>query len=304
MATFPFALYDAFSESVFGGSQAAIISDAAPLDVDVMERIVQEMGLPAVAFVTATDKRSVAAKFQSTVMELPMCGHGTIALMTRMVELGVFDWADGELIDVELRLPSNTAAVTISRRDDGRPFVLLEVRPPAFRSDGVDAARLARRLGLETTDFSEEWPIETALGDFVHLVVPIKDLATMRKVVPDFDGLVKLCRDHGLDTVALFSSEVERAESTLHVRDFCPAVGVAESAAAGTTNAALSGYLVRHGIVQPNGDGQVDIRAEQGHEINRPSSIRCLVSLEKGAIIRLQVGGMATKVADGLLHLQ
>lgn len=303
MPAVPFALYDAFSESVFGGSQAGIVSDATALDADTKRRIVREMGLPAIGFVTATGPRAITAEFQSTVMELPMCGHGTVGLMTRMVELGLLDWEGGDGIDLDLRLPSGTAAVAISRRDDGRPLVMLEVRPPAFRKDDVDRARLARLLGLGCEDFCEDRPIETALGDFVHLVVPLRGLAAMHGIAPDFAGLVQLCHDHGIQTVAVFCSEVERPESTLHVRDFCPAVGVAESAAAGTTNAALTGYLVRHGIVQPNGDGWVDVRAEQGHEINRPSSIRSLASLDKGAIVHLQVGGVATKVADGLLHL-
>ena len=48
MAAVPFALYDAFSETNFGGSQAAIVSDAASLAAEVMGRIVQEMGLPAI----------------------------------------------------------------------------------------------------------------------------------------------------------------------------------------------------------------------------------------------------------------
>ena len=304
MNTLPFALYDAFSETAFGGSQAYIVGDAAGLDVRARNLIARETGAPATGFITASSDRSISAQFFSTVAELPMCGHGTIALMTRMVELGVLDGRGDNSLDVELCLPAGTATVAVSRRDDGRPFVMLEVRPPVFRSDDVDPARLARLLGLEATDFSDARPIETALGDFVHLVVPIKSLAVMRKIAPDFAGLVRLCHDHGLETVALFCTEVERPESTLHVRDFCPAVGVAESAAAGTTNAALTGYLVRHGIVRPNGDGWVEVRAEQGHEIDRPSSIRSIASLEKDAVVRLQVGGVATKVADGLLHLQ
>ena len=130
-----------------------------------------------------------------------------------------------------------------------------------------------------------------------------EDLAAMRKVAPDFGGLVQFCRDHGIETVALFCTEVERPEGTLHVRDFCPAVGVAESAAAGTTNAALTSYLVRHGIVHADSDGRIVVQAEQGHEIGRPSSIRSIVSMEGADITRLQVGGVATKVAEGQLHL-
>lgn len=303
MVSLPYALYDAFSETAFGGSQAAVVSDAAALDSEVMGRIAGEMGLPAVGFVLDTGPRSVTARFQSTRMVLPMCGHGTVGLMTRLVELGVFDWRGADSIEVELRLPAGAAAVAIRRREDGRPFVLLEVRPPAFRSDAVDPGRLARLLGLETADFSAVRPMETAVGDFVHLVVPVEDLAAMRKVAPDFDGLVRLCHDYGIETVALFCSEVERPDATLHVRDFCPAVGVAESAAAGTTNAALTGYLVRHGLVRPNGDGRVEVRAEQGLEIGRPSAICSLAAVEGDTIARLQVGGVATKVAEGRLHL-
>jgi predicted PhzF superfamily epimerase YddE/YHI9 len=280
MIAVPFALYDAFSETAFGGSQAGVVSDAAKLDDETKRRIAKEFGAPATAFVTASGEHSVSAQFRSTVMELPMCGHGTIALMTRIVELGVLSWNGSDRIDVELCLASAGAAVEITRRDDGRPLVMLDVRTPDFRTDAVDNARLARLLGL----------------------TPDEDLAAMRKIAPDFGGLVEICRDHGIETVAAFCTEVERPGSRLHVRDFCPAVGVAESAAAGTTNAALAGYLIRHDIVRPNGDGRVVVQAEQGHEIERPSSIRSVATMEGAAIARLQVGGVATKIADGRLH--
>ena len=104
--------------------------------------------------------------------------------------------------------------------------------------------------------------------------------------------------------MAIFCTEVEFELNTIHVRDFCPAVGVAESAAAGTTNGALSSYLIRHEIVQENGDSQFIVLAEQGHEIGRPSSIRSVVTAQNGCIERLQVGGVATKVLDGHLYLQ
>ena len=225
MACLPFALYDAFCDTAFGGSQAAIISDAASLDAGIMGRIVQELGLPATGFVSLAGPRSVDACFRSTVMELPMCGHGTVALMTRMVELGRFDWKDRDAIEVELRLPRSKAAVSIARRDDGRPLVMLAVRPPCFRRDAIDRERLAALLGIPVAGLAPDLPMETACADFVHLVVPMRDLDAMRDVTPDFSGLVALCHDHGIETVALFSTEVENPGSTLHVRDFCPAVG-------------------------------------------------------------------------------
>jgi PhzF family phenazine biosynthesis protein len=303
MLTVPFALYDAFSETTFGGSQAAIVSDAVSLDADVMRRIAKELGLPATGFVTASGDRSISAQFFSPVAELSMCGHGTMGLMTRMIEQGVLNWNGADRIEVELRLPSATAAVEISRRARGRPLVLLDVRPPSFREDTLDAEYLGRVLGLGKKDLGQDWPIETATGHFVHLLVPVKDLRAMRRINPDFGGLVRFCHEYGIETVAVFCTEVERPDHTLHLRDFCPAVGVPESAAAGTTNAALTSYLIRHEIVRENGDGRIVVQAEQGHEIGRPSSIRSIVSMNGKTIARLQIGGVATKVADGQLHV-
>ncbi len=299
MASLPFALYDAFCDTAFGGSQAAIVSDAASLDAGIMGRIVQKLGLPAIGFVSVAGPRSVNACFRSTVMELPMCGHGTVALMTRMVELGRFDWKDRDAIEVELRLPRSKAAVAITRRDDGRPFVMLTVRPPSFRRDAINRGRLAALLGIPVTGLAPDLPMETACADFVHLVVPMRNLDAMRDVTPDFRGLVAFCHDHGIETVALFSTEVENPGSTLHVRDFCPAVGVTESAAAGTTDAALAGYLIRHRIAVADAYGRVDVRAEQGIEIGRASTIVSHARLEGDVIAHLEVGGAATRVAEG-----
>ena len=303
MVTLPFALYDAFSDTAFGGSQAAVVSDAAAVGVATRRRIAGELGLPATGFVTACDGNAIGAQFFSALGELPMCGHGTLGLITRMVEQETLRWSGGGRIEAELRLPSTTARVDVERRDDGRPLVMLDIHPPSFRSAALDLVLLRRLLGIGGQDFAPQLPVEISSGDFVHLVVPAKDLAVMRKIDPDFAGLARYCRDNGLGTVAVFCTEVERPGSTLHVRDFCPAVGVAESAAAGTTNAALTCYLVRHAIVRPDGDGRTAVHAEQGHEIGRPSSIRSVVSTDSGAIVRLQVGGVATKIADGRLSL-
>lgn len=303
MGSVPFAFYDAFTDTPFGGSQAGVVSDAAGLDAAAMQRIAREIGAPATGFVTASGEDWVEARFMSFVTELPMCGHGTLCLATRMVETGLLDWHGRESFEAALRLPTATAAVRISRREDSRPLVMLDIRPPSFQDDGLDMAALTGLLGIGLDDLDPALQPETARGDFVHLVLPVAGLDGMRRIAPDFGGLTRYCLDHGIETVAAFCREVELPGSALHVRDFCPAVGVAESAAAGTTNSALTSYLIRHGLVKPDGDGRIALQAEQGHEIGRPSTIRSEVTMDGKRIARLQVGGVATKLIDGQLHL-
>lgn len=303
MTGVPFALYNAFSETGFGGSPAGIIPEAAEIDIGSRRRIAREVGAPATSFVSNIHPDQIEVQFFSTVAELPMCGHGTVCLITRLVDMGVIDIPENGSIGLSLKLPSTTASVELTRRADNRPLVMLEVTPPWFRKDSFDLSQLSEILGANAGDYRNDLPLETAVGDFIHLIVPLKGLEAMSRIKPDFDAIVRFCNQHGIQTIAVFCSEVEQATNTMHVRDFCPAVGVAESAAAGTTNAALSCYLIRHGIVNEDDNQQIIVLAEQGMEINRPSSIRTIATMDNCNITRLQVGGVATKVFDGQLYL-
>jgi trans-2,3-dihydro-3-hydroxyanthranilate isomerase len=302
MNQFSFAQYDAFTDSPFGGSQAAVVADAQGIDKPCRQQIAIELGLPATAFINGIGEDWVEVQFMSTVMELPMCGHGTICLVTYLFESNLLKMGDEASKIIQLKLPKGSATVEVSRRADDRFRVLLDIQPPQFKPAPNDNERLATILGIGVSDFSQDLPLESAHGDFIHLVVPLQSLNSVRRVEPDFDGIVQYCHDYGIETVVVFSQQVEIQGNSLHLRDFCPAVGVAESAAAGTTNAALTSYLIRHSMVQPT-DGVIHLTAEQGHEINRPSRIESTVLIEDGEIKRLQVGGVATKILQGQLFL-
>jgi PhzF family phenazine biosynthesis protein len=293
MKTYALALYDAFSASAFGGSQAAVILDAAAIDAPTRQRIAREIGMPATAFVDALGKNWIQAQFISTVQELPMCGHGTLCLLTHLVESGLMQ----AQADIQLRLPASVAKVSVSETAARRLQVMLDITPPEFVPAPPRQDELLRVLGLGAEALAPRLQLETARGDFVHLVVPLAGLDAMRALRPDFAGMIAFCHAHGIETIAAFCLDTEDSARQLHVRDFCPAVGVSESAAAGTTNAALTAYLLRHGLVAPA--GEVDIVAEQGLELGRPSSIHSRLTLADGRITRLQVGGIATRVFQG-----
>jgi len=204
--------------------------------------------------------------------------------------------------EVELRLPKSTATVSLSENDAGRYQVMLDITVPEFEPPPPHTEGLLKVLGLTADALSIELPLETARGDFIHLVVPLTGLDAMRAINPDFNGMIEFCHDYGIETIAVFCTEVENAQNSIHVRDFCPAVGVSESAAAGTTNAALTSYLVRHELVATNQE-VISVFAEQGLELGRPSSIQSIVTLSAETILRLQVGGVATRVMDGQVYL-
>ena len=300
MNKYPFALYDAFSDSIFGGSQAAVITDAATINQTQRQRIASELGMPATAFVDDHGADWIKLQFMSAVMELPMCGHGTICLLTHMLESRLLKMEPSG--EVELQLPKSVATVSLSLNNAGRYRVMLDIQPPTFEPPPPRFEDLPSLLGLDATALSSDLPVETARGDFIHLVVPLTGLDAMRAIKPDFGGMVEFCHAHGLETIAVFCTEVENSDNQVHLRDFCPAVGVSESAAAGTTNAALSSYLLRHALLPTHTD-VITINSEQGIELGRASSIQSRVTLSDNKVTRLQVGGVATRVLDGQVYL-
>ncbi len=113
--SFQFALYDAFSACAFGGSQAAVVTDTALIDQAQRQSLAREIGLPATAFVDDFGPDWIAVQFISTVMELPMCGHGTICLATHMLETERLRLGSDGRLDLELRLPRSTPPFRCNR---------------------------------------------------------------------------------------------------------------------------------------------------------------------------------------------
>jgi trans-2,3-dihydro-3-hydroxyanthranilate isomerase len=300
----PFAMYDAFTAVPYSGSQAAVVQNASAISPDNRVRIAREIGAPATSFVDAIEGNRITVQFYSTVMELPMCGHGTICLMTRLVESGQLACDGGTWHAAVLDLPKGEARVEYRHNEAGRIDVMLDVAVPQFTPANLDLAELTKILDVDLTDISGDMPVEVASADFTHLCLPMRDLNAMGKLQPDFPALANFCVANALDTVAAFCNEVVDQTNNLHVRDFCPAVGVAESAAAGTTNAALSSYLLRNALVQPNVAGKIQVRAEQGIELGRPSNVTTLIESKGESITRLQVGGVATRIMDGVLNTE
>ncbi len=289
------AVYTAFSETATGGSPAGVVLDCAKLNGEQMQALAAEVGLPATCFVTATGSSTVDVRFFSTLTEYGMCGHGTIALITALIDAGVVSCpADG--LDIDLRTPTSTAGISVRPRTDRRHEVMLALDTVDFEPSDVDPGELCEGLGIHLDDICPT-PIEKARSDFSHLVLAVTDLEVMQRMDPDFDRLTQLSHRHGIDTISPFTLETADLANTIHCRDFCPAVGTPEAAATGTTNRAMAAYLVRHRLAGLGGDGSHTVLSEQGHEMGRPSLVRTDLATTDGSPHGIHVGGVATRIS-------
>ena len=294
-------LYDAFSEVPGGGSVAGVVGAASGFSTQRMQQIAAEVGAPATCFVTGVGSGMVDVRFFSTLTEYPMCGHGTIAVFTWLVEEGLLELGP-QTVSWTLRTPGVTATVDLVARPDGRTEVMLALEPTVAEPCTVSAAEVAPLLGIGVGAILEPLAIEAASADFTHLVVRVDSLATIGDVAPDHAAVADLCRRIGADTLAVFATETRDPEVTIRCRDLCPAVGTPEAAATGTTNRALACHLVRHGLIDFGVDGTV-VTAAQGVEMGRPSVIRTEVTMVDGLPSGLRVGGVATRTSESTTRL-
>ena len=294
-------LYDAFSEVPGGGSVAGVVGAASGFSTQRMQQIAAEVGAPATCFVTGVGSGMVDVRFFSTLTEYPMCGHGTIAVFTWLVEEGLLELGP-QTVSWTLRTPGGTATVDLVARPDGRTEVMLALEPTVAEPCTVSAAEVAPLLGIGVGAILEPLAIEAASADFTHLVVRVDSLATIGEVAPDHAAVADLCRRIGADTLAVFATETRDPEVTIRCRDLCPAVGTPEAAATGTTNRALACHLVRHGLIDFGVDGTV-VTAAQGVEMGRPRVIRTEVTMVDGLPSGLRVGGVATRTSESTTRL-
>jgi len=289
----PLVIYDCFSDTRFGGNVGGIVLNADALTPEMMQSIASEINAPVTGFVTAQKGRDVTARFFMPSAEIAMCGHVTVGLFSHLSQEGGF--GDG---DFTMQTQAGEVKVLVTANHDAPPTVLMQVGLPELKSPEIDTSALAGALDVAEVEIGKVTPLEFAEAGLSHLFVHLEELETVQKLTPDFRKLADVSSACGVHTVACFSMQTEDPANTLHIRDFCPAVGADEVPASGTTNGALAGYLVRHALVPP---GPQSVRAEQGAEMGRPSLVRCEIDSLNRALINVHVGGQAVASIKGIV---
>lgn len=297
-----FKIYDCFTSHRFGGNVGGIVYDAGALADAEMQALTRELNASVTGFVTKLGHEELAVRFFMPSGEIAMCGHVTLGLYADLHAMKRHD-PDAPMPMVMTTRSGRVEVATIPGDDLS---VMLKFAAPVIGPCELDRGRdrVARALGIDTAGIRQDLPLEIGATGLSHLFVPIRDLKTMYNMAPDFDALSDLSNDLSVSTVLPFSMETDDPGHTLHCRDFCPAVGVNEVPASGTTNSALAGYLVKNGLVEATaGSGTRTVLAEQGREIGRPSIIRSEIVLQDGHIEAVHVGGSATLAVSGTVYM-
>ncbi len=286
-----YEILDVFAESPLAGNPLAVFHGGAQLETATLQAIAREMNLSETSFVRSPIARDGAfdVRIFTPAKELPYAGHPTLgtAFAIRAALPG------GEADSLSLRL--GVGVVPVRFAADG--LVWLVTPRASFAPAPFAAASVAAALGIASDGLDPHWPIELATTGENQLLVPVRDLAALRRCGIDGAAYRRL-RDSGAPaSLYAFTRETRDARNHLSVRLFAPDAGVPEDPATGSAAGWLGAYLARHRVL---GAGDFEVRLEQGHEIQRPSLLHVRARhAANGA--EISVGGRVIRVARGEL---
>jgi PhzF family phenazine biosynthesis protein len=274
----------AFTTDPAGGNPAGVWLGQALPPVAEMQRMAAEVGYSESAFLAPHPEggpRAFTIRYYSPLAEVAFCGHATIAGGVALGER----WGPGRF---ELSTTEGIVPVEVARDADGRPRATLTSVDP--RVDDAPAGLVAdalAALGWSQTDLDPALPPAVAYAGASHLVLPVRELATLAVLDYDFERLKALMIEAGLTTLQL----IWRETATLfRARDPFPVGGVVEDPATGAAAAAFGAYLRSRGELTP----PAGFTIRQGVEMGRASVIEVEVP---GPIGGIRVSGTAVAMA-------
>ncbi|MBI5954096.1 MAG: PhzF family phenazine biosynthesis protein [Chloroflexi bacterium] len=288
MKRIPFYIADVFAEKKYAGNQLAVFRNANELSSEEMQKIAREVNFSETTFILSDEQTNGGfdVRIFTPNEEVPFAGHPTIgtAHIIRSEILG------GNADSVNLNLKVGQIPVTFSANG----YSWMRQIEPTFGQQHK-AAILADVLGLDTADIDERFPIEEVSTGLPFFIVPLKDLAALKKAKVNKEKYFDLIQNTVAKGILVFCPEAHEPQNDISVRVFVDYYGVPEDPATGSGNGCLAGYLAKHHYF---GRENVDVRSEQGYEIGRPSLL-LLKAEQRGKNINIFVGGKSVTVAHG-----
>ncbi len=290
MKALTFYIADIFAEKKYAGNQLAVFRGAGELSGEEMQNIAREINFSETTFILSDEQNNGGfdVRIFTPKEEVPFAGHPTLgtAYIIRSKIL------NGKSNDLVLNLKVGQIPVTFSQDD----YCWMRQIQPTFGPQHKPET-LANILGLDVSEMDERFPIEEVSTGLPFFIVPLKKIAALKKAKVDKETYFDLVKNTAAKGILVFCPETHEPQNDISVRVFVDYYGVPEDPATGSGNGCLAGYLVKHRYF---GQDSIDIRSEQGYEIDRPSLL-LLKAEQSGTDINISVGGRSILVAQGAL---
>lgn len=297
---------DSFTKDKFTGNPAGVISNADGLSDLQMQQIARELNNSETAFIFNPDDEShdVKVRFFTPLMEVPMCGHATIAAhYARAIELNlnsmqVIQKVGAGILPVEI-IKGNEAErsnykVVMTQAD-------IEFDEPL---DFDIVMVICEALGISSADLHDKAPIQIVSTGHSKVMVCIKSYAQLKQLNPDYEELIEISESIGCNGFLVFSKETPDDNYFINARMFGPALGITEDPVNGSSGGALGAYLVKHELIDTTEKNQIQFKVRQGFSVDRLGEVEVIIDLDdQGNPVLGKIIGDAVIIFQSILEI-
>ncbi len=288
---FPFATYDVFTHTRFGGNQLAVFPDARGLTDAEMQALASEFNLSETTFVLPPEDPANDAHVRifNRTAEMPFAGHPNVGTAYALAARARGDLLRFEEIAglVEVRLTRDAAGEVNGAEVDAPKPLFIGATP------SLAHVAAAASLPVEAIVTARHGPTLAQDGGNPRALVEVSPEALSR-AAPDhaaFRRAVAECAElNGWLALYLYCQD---GAGRLRARMFSPLAGTPEDAATGSAATPLAGFLLHL-----SGEAEARFDIAQGVEMGRPSLLRARAR-RTAAGIRSSVGGGCVPVLRG-----
>ena len=213
--------------------------------------------------------------------------HPTIGSAHAVLESGLASTRDGQLRQECL---AGIIELSVEKTETGD---LIFVRAPEAKMSVLNQDAARRLTAALATPHELKSPLRIDVG-VVWIVAELADCQMVANLQPQLPAILELSAVHQAAGVTVFG-KANDGSSSLHLRSFAPALGVAEDPRCGSANAAVAARLIHIGSIGKYG---FQYTARQGMQVGRDGQVTISVD---GAKIR--VGGYAITCVEGKLRI-
>jgi len=260
-------LINVFPADRNGGNPAPIVAHADGMTLADMQAVAHAYGHECgfVCSPPANSDYDFAFRFWVPNHEMEMCGHATVGAVWLLDKLGLLPKDQLSIWTLSGRVEAR-----VSRDEAHRAHV--EITQPQGSVETLLApdieAEILSVLGISSNELTP-LPIQNASTSRVKTLIPLRDVAVLDSLKPDFRRIEPLCERIGSTGLYPYAASDPDARQ-FDARQFPRSSGYPEDAATGIAAAALAFGLLELGLVSAD-DRTVRIR--QGRAMGRPSEI-------------------------------
>lgn len=284
---------DSFTTEKFKGNPAGVVLNADALSEQEMLQIARELNNSETAFILSPDgdDHEVRLRYFTPKVEVPVCGHATIAAhYVRALEYQL------DTSTVIHKIKIGVLPVEILKDGTDYSVVMTQGKVEFTSPFGIqEREQILKAMDIHEDELDQQCPIQIVSTGHSKVIIGIKSRNKLDSLAPNMHALAQMSKVIDCNGYFVFTMDSEETEILTHGRMFAPAIGINEDPATGNANGPLGAYLVEHGLVKPSGS-EFSFKAEQGHAIGRSGIIEVSVKLSNGKPEKVKVGGKAVVV--------